>query len=147
MIKNFDVSDSFILDPYAGRYGLNLAKFVNIETRKSLPPIRIDGDFKVFVNKNGDKKSFSLAVSVDKTNEEFFKRLELWLSGLACMALPGTKPKDLKLIKESKNYHNVYCKIYTYPRGAPKCYYSELVDIALRALQAVANAGASHWRM
>ena len=29
MIEQFDVSDSFISDPYLGNYGLTLAKFVN----------------------------------------------------------------------------------------------------------------------
>ena len=43
-IENFDVSDSFILDPYVDRYGLTLAKFVSLETSKPLPPIRLDGD-------------------------------------------------------------------------------------------------------
>ena len=52
-IEQFDASDSFISDPYLGNYGLTLAKFVNIETHKSLPPIRIDREFKVFINKNG----------------------------------------------------------------------------------------------
>ena len=84
--------------------------------------------FKVFVNKNGKNKSFSLAISVDESNEEFFKRLEHSLSQLASDALPLTKPEDFKLIKESKNYHNIYCKIYTYPSGTPKCLYSELVS-------------------
>ena len=111
-----------------GNYGLTLAKFINIETCKSLPPIRIDGGFKVFINKNNGKKSFSLAISVDETNEYFFKRLEHLLSQLASMALPCTKPEDFKLIKESKNYHNVYCKIYMHYSGAPRCYYSELVN-------------------
>ena len=126
--ENFDVSDSFILDPYAGRYRLTLAKFVSLETRKSLPPIRMDRDFKVFVDKNNGKKSFSLAILVDESNEEFFKSLESSLSGLASMALPDTKREDFKLIKESKNYRNVCCKIYTYPSGTPKCIYSELVS-------------------
>ena len=94
--ENFDVSDSFVLDPYAGRYGLTLAKFVSLETRKSLPPIRIDGDFQVFVNKNNGQKSFSLAISVDESSEEFFKSLESSLSGLANRALPGTKREDFK---------------------------------------------------
>ena len=76
MIENFDVSDSFISEPYLSTYGLTLAKFVSLGTSKSLPPIRIDGDLKVIINKNGDKKSFLLAISVDETNEEFFKRLE-----------------------------------------------------------------------
>ena len=128
MIENFDVSDSFILDPYAGRYGLTLAKFINIETHKSPPPIRIDGEFKVFINKNGGKCSFLLAISVDETNGYFFKRLEHSLSQLASTALPCTKPEDFKLIKESKNYRNIYCKIYMNPSGVPKCYYSELID-------------------
>ena len=89
--ENFDVSDSFILDPYAGRYGLTLAMFISLETHKSSLPIRTDGDFKIFVNKNKGKKSFLLAISVDESNEEFFKSLESSLSGLASTAPPGTK--------------------------------------------------------
>ena len=128
MIENFDVSDLFINDPYLGNYGLTLAKFVNVETHKSLPPIRIDGDLKVFINKNNGKKSFSLAMPDDETNEHFFKRLEHSLSQLASAVLPCTKPEDSKVIKESKNYRNIYCKIYTHCSGSPKCYYSELVN-------------------
>ena len=121
-IENFDVSDSFILDPYLGNYGLTLAKFVSLDTGKSLPPIRIDGEFKVFINKNSKNKSFSLAISVDESNEEFFKKLEFSLSRLASAALPSTKPEDFKLIKESKNHRNVYCKIYAYPSGTLNVY-------------------------
>ena len=127
-IESFDVSDSFISDPYLGNYGLTLAKFIGLENRKPLPPIRIDGGFKVFINKNNGKRSFSLAISVDESNEEFFKKLEPSLLQLASSALPLTKPEDFKLIKESKNYCNVYYKIYTYPSGTPKCLYSELVS-------------------
>ena len=131
-IKNFDVSDSFISDPYLGNYGLTLVKFVSLETRKSLPPIRIDGDFKVFINKNSKNKSFSLALSVDESNEEFFKRLGHSLSQLVSDTLPLTKPEDFKLIKESKNYCNIYCKIYTHYSGTPRCLYSELVSAKRR---------------
>ena len=80
------------------------------------------------INKNGKNKSFLLAISVDESNEEFCERLEFSLSGLASAALPLTKPEDFKFIKESKNYRNVYCKIYTYPSGTPKCRYSELIN-------------------
>ena len=128
MIENFDVSDSFVRDPYLGNYALTLAKFIRLGTHKSLPPIRLDGDFKVFINRTDKGKSFSLAISVDKSNEEFFKGLEHSLSGLVSFALPLMKPEDFKLIKESKNYHNVYCKIYMYPSGTPKFYYSKLVS-------------------
>ena len=127
-IKNFNVSDSFILDSYASRYRLTLTKFVSLEDRKPLPPIRIDGDLKVFVTENNGKRSFLLAISVDESNEEFFKRLKHSLSQLLSDALPSTKPEDFKLIKESKNYRNVYCKIYTHYSGTPKCLCSELVS-------------------
>ena len=80
MINQFDVSDLFISGSYLGNYGLMLAKFINAETHKRLPPIRIDGDFKIFINKNNGKKSFSLAILVDETNKHFFKRLEHSLS-------------------------------------------------------------------
>ena len=78
-----DTSDLFISGPYLSTYGLTLAKFVTLETCKNLPPIRIDRDLKVFINKNGKNKSFSLAISVDESNEKFFKKLEYSLSGLA----------------------------------------------------------------
>ena len=100
-------------------YGLMLSKFVILEIRKSLPPIRINGDLKVFINKNEKGKSFSLAISVDESNKELFKGLEHSLSGLSSNVLPSTKPEDFKSIKESKKYCNVYCKIYTYPSGTP----------------------------
>ena len=51
-IDKFDVSDPFILDPYRSKYGLTFTKFVSIEMNKSLPSIRIEGDLKVFMNKN-----------------------------------------------------------------------------------------------
>ena len=49
-------------------------------------------------------------------------------ASLASSALPRTKPEDFKLIKESKNYRNIYCKIYTNYSGKPKFLYSELID-------------------
>ena len=127
-IEQFDVSDSFICDPYLGNYGLTLDKFIRLGMRKILPLIRLDGDLKVFINRTDKGKSFSLAILADESNEEFFKRLEHSLSVLVSSALPLMKPEDFKLIKESKNYRNIYHKIYTYPSGTPKCYHSELVS-------------------
>ena len=69
-----------------------------------------------------------MVISVDESNKEFFKRLEHSSPQLASDALPLTKPEDFKLIKESKNYRNIYCKIYTHYSGTPKCLYSELVS-------------------
>ena len=84
------------------------------------------------MNKNDGKRSFSLAIAVDETNEEFFGKLEKDLSSLGSTVLPHTKPEDFKLIKESKNYRNNYCKIYMNPSGKPKCLYSELINSKCR---------------
>ena len=47
---------------------------------------------------------------------------------LASAAMPSCKPEDFQLIKESKNYRNVCCKIYMNSSEKPKCLYSELID-------------------
>ena len=73
-IDQFDVSDANILDPSGSKYGLRFSKFVSI-ANKQLPPIRIDGELKVFVNERHGKKSYSLAIAVNESNEEFFKKL------------------------------------------------------------------------
>ena len=48
-IEQFDISDVNILDPSRSKYGLRFSKFVSI-ANKQLPPIRIDGELKVFAN-------------------------------------------------------------------------------------------------
>ena len=80
------------------------------------------------MHKNDGKRSFSLAIAVDESNEEFFEKSERELSLLASTVLLRTKPEDLKLIKESKKCRNIYCKIYINLSGKPKCIYSELID-------------------
>ena len=127
MIDQFDVSDANILDPSGSKYGLRFSKFISI-TNKQLPPIRIDGELKVFVNERNGKRSFSLAIAVNESNEEFFVKLERELSRLASTSFCSSKPEDFKLIKESKNYRNVYCKIYINSSDKAKCLYSELTD-------------------
>ena len=87
MIDEFDVSDVFILDPTMRKYRLTFTKFVSVEMNKSSPPIRIDGDLKVFIN----KESFSLAIAVDESNEKFFEKLEHELVSLMSTALPHNK--------------------------------------------------------
>ena len=117
-IEQFDTSDSFVREPYMNSYELMIVKFVRLD-KSLLPPLRIDGDLKVFINKG----TYSLAITVDETNEKFFKSLEFSLSVMASGAIGG-KAEDYKLIKGS----NVYCKIYTYHDGKPKCLCSELRD-------------------
>ena len=126
-IDQFDVSDANILDPSGSKYGLRFSKLVSI-ANKQLPPIRVDGELKVFANERHRKKYYLLAIAIDESNQEFFKKLEKGLSRLASTAFCSSKPEDFKLIKESKNYRNVYFKIYMNSSDKPKRLYSELVD-------------------
>ena len=119
MITQFDTSDSFVRESHMNSYGLMIVKFVRLEDKGPLPPIRIDSDLKVYINEG----TYSLAITVDEMNEKFFKSLEFSLSMMASGAIGG-KAEEYKLIKGS----NVYCKIYTYHDGKPKCLYSELRD-------------------
>ena len=65
--------------------------------------------------------NYSLAISIDDENEEFFSELGQRIAKLACenkakfSRLKSLKPADLELIKTSVDgkYKNVYAKIYT----------------------------------
>ena len=112
--------------PYRNRYGLDVAKFVitGDEGEEEILPIKINGKFKIFANKGND---YSLVIEIDDKNEKFFEKLEDTLSRLASTVLPA-KRQDLKLIKRSERYSNIYCKIYANGDGHSRCYYSELID-------------------
>ena len=40
-----------------------------------VPPIRIDGDFRLFRFKNKNSDTYSLSITCDPTNESFFREL------------------------------------------------------------------------
>ena len=78
---------------------------------------KIEGNFRVFKHVNN---GYSLAVSIDDKNEEFFSELGQKIATLACenkgktTKLKSLKPSDLELIKTSASgkYKNVYASIY-----------------------------------
>ena len=76
-----------------------------------VPPIRINGEFKLF----NVKGNYSLSIQCDKEKAEFFERLENMIFKETCRYLGSKKlkPEELKLVKNSKVGKVVYAKIYT----------------------------------
>ena len=97
------------------------------------PIIKIEGNFRVFKHLNVGRVNYSLAISVNDENEEFFRELGQRIAELACEnksktpKLKSLKPSDLELIKTtaSGKYKNVYARIYTNSSGRVNCRISE----------------------
>ena len=105
--------------------GFMISKYFYGPELEPVSKIRIDGKFKMYKNNFKGKVNYSLAIRVNKTNQEFF--LKERLAFLACKRLDG-KPENYRLIKESKGYKNIYCKVPTIYSGEIRCLYSEMVD-------------------
>ena len=81
--------------------------------------LKIEGNFRVFKNVNINGISYSLAITIDEENEEFFSELENKIAMLACETkakfskLIFLKSSDLELIKTTGDgkYKNVYARI------------------------------------
>ena len=122
------VMDEIISQPDEGKIkGLMVSKYFDRPELEPMPEVSIDGKFKTFKSNFKGKVNYSLAITVDETNREFFNSLEERLTFLASKRLDG-RPENYRLIKESKGYKNVYCKVPTTYSGEIRCLYSEKVD-------------------
>ena len=92
-----------------------------------VPPIRIDGDFRLlrFRNKNSD--TYSLSITCHPTNESFFRELNKVIAEESCKILKDESIKldDFKLIRDNKSGRSVYAKIYSKMSGKVKCRISQ----------------------
>ena len=84
---------------------------------EAVPPLRIDGTFRLFRHKNSKGPIYSLSINCDEALEEFFGRLRDVIANEACRLIPKVNGKRLNpdsfhLIKSSKHGLNVYAKIY-----------------------------------
>ena len=94
-----------------------------------IPPLRIDGKFRLFRFKNSKGDIYSLSIKCNEANERFFERLCEAVARKSCRLVPKVneiklKAEDFKLVKDSKVGRNVYTKIYTKKSGKVKCYVS-----------------------
>ena len=84
-----------------------------------VPPISIDGDFRLlrFRNKNSD--TYSLSITCNPTNESFFRELNKVTAEESCKILKdeSIKPDNFKLIRDNRSGRSVYAKIYSKRSG------------------------------
>ena len=98
-----------------------------------IPPLRIDGSFRIFKFKNSKGSIYSLSINCDESLEQFFNDLREVIANETCKLVPkvnGKKlyPDSFELVKSSRHGQNVYAKIYTKASGKAKCKVSGLVD-------------------
>ena len=92
-----------------------------------VPPIRTDGDFRLFRFRNINSDNYSLSITCDPTNESFFWELNEVIPKESCKTLKdeSIKPEDFKLIRDNRSGRSVYAKIYSKRLGKVKCRISQ----------------------
>ena len=92
----------------------------------AMPPLRIDGKFRLFRFKNPRGHIYSLSIRCDEENVPFFRRLCDAVARESCRLVPKVNGKKLKLedfdlVKDSKSGRSVYAKRYSRKSGKAKC--------------------------
>ena len=98
-----------------------------------VPPIRVDGNFRVFTFDNKNGPVYSLEISCTGDNESFFRKLNTALANQSCKILKDhtVPPEDFELVKENKYGCSVF---YLRRTEKPKCRiskgsYKNLIEI------------------
>ena len=92
-----------------------------------MPPIRIDGDFRLFRFRNKNSDIYLLSITCDSTYESFFRELSKVIAKESCKILKdkSIKPEDFELIRDNRSGRSVYAKIYSKKSGKVKCRISQ----------------------
>ena len=95
-------------------------------TREGMPPLRIDGHFRLFRFKTPGGDIYSLSIRCDEKNESFFDKLCDAVAREFCRLVHKVNgkrlhPDDFDLIKENKSGRSVYVKIYCKKSGKVRC--------------------------
>ena len=104
--------------------------------RAEVPPIRVDGNFRVFKFDNKNGPVYSLAINCTGDNVSFFRKLNSVLASQSCKILKDrtVNPEDFELVKENKYGRSIFAKIYRSKSGKTKCRiskgsYKNLIEI------------------
>ena len=94
---------------------------------REVPPMCIDGDFRLFRFRNKNSDTYSLLITCDPTNESFIRKLNKVIDEESCKILKdeSIKPDDFKLIRDNRSGRSVYAKIYSKRSGKVKCRISQ----------------------
>ena len=102
-IENFEI-DKLRAKAYEWKKSGEFTYFViPFDYDREDPLIKIEGNFRVFKRANDGRVNYSLAISINDENEEFFNELEQRTATLACKniskiaKLKSLKPSDLEL--------------------------------------------------
>ena len=92
-----------------------------------VPPIHIDGDFRLFRLRNKNSDTYSLSITCDPTNESLFGELSKVIAKESCKILKdkSIKPEDFELIRDNRSGRSVYAKIYSKKSGKVECRISQ----------------------
>ena len=98
-------------------------------TGGKIPPLRIDGKFRLFRFKNPRGDIYSLSIRCNEENKRFFERLCEVVACESCRSVRKVngrklKPEDFELVKDIKVGRSVYTKIHTRKSGKVKCWIS-----------------------
>ena len=112
-------------DKSSGEFNYESVKFAY--DGGEVPPIRIDGDFRLFRFRNKNSDIYSLSITCDPTNESFFRELSKVIAKESCKILKNKsiKPEDFELISDNRSGRSVYAKIYSKKSGKVKCRISQ----------------------
>ena len=92
-----------------------------------VPPIHIDGDFRLFRYRNKNSDTYSISITCDPTNESFFRELNEVIAKESYKMLKdkSIKPEGFELIRYNRSGRSVYAKIYSKKSGKVKCRISQ----------------------
>ena len=101
-----------------------------------VPPIRVDGSFRIFKFENKNGPVYSLAINCTGDNETFFRKLNSAIANQSCKILKDhtVTPEDFELVKDNKYGCSVFAKIYLRKSGKTRCRitkgsYKNLIEI------------------
>ena len=106
-IQNFEIDKLRTKTPESKKSGVFTYLAILFKYDEGDPIIMIHGNFRAFKHVNNGRVNYSLAISIDDENEEFFSELGQRIAKLACenkakfSRLKSLKPTDLELIKTS----------------------------------------------
>ena len=91
--------------------------------KEEIPPIRVDGDFRIFKFYNENGPAYSLTINCTGDVESFFRKLNSALANQSCKILKDhtITPEDFKLVRESKYGRHIIVKIYYNKSGKARC--------------------------
>ena len=90
---------------------------------EEVPPIRMDGNFRVFKYENKNGPVYSLVINCTGDNESFVRKLNSVLANQSCKILKDhtVTPENFELVKENKYGCSIFAKIYLRKSGKIRC--------------------------